>query len=125
MELRWKIRSMLEKTGPPRSNISRHEMAAIKSLEQDKDIRIIQADKGNCTVVINEIDYQYKLNVLLQSGAYEPIAKDPTLKIERKIQSLLSKHKTFSQRIKQSLTPYYTKLPTCMAFQKFINPISH
>jgi hypothetical protein len=71
MEFRWRIRSMLEKTGPPKSNISKQEMAAIKSLKQDKDIRILQADKGNCTVVLDEVEYKNKLNTLLQSGSYE------------------------------------------------------
>jgi hypothetical protein len=85
MEFRWRMRSMLEKTKTPRNNISKQELSALTSLKQNKDIRIIQADKGNCTVMLNEADYQNKLNTLLQSGVYEPIKKYPTLKIERRI----------------------------------------
>ena len=114
---------MLEKTRSPRNNINIQEMAAIKSLKRDKDIRIIQADKGNCTVVLNEVDYQSKLNTLLQSGVYEPIEKDPTLKIERRIRCLLSKHKTsLPTRVKQSLSPYYTKPPHLYGLPKIHKP---
>jgi hypothetical protein len=61
----------------------------VKSLRLNKDIRILQADKGHCTVVLDESEYKDKLNTLLESGVYEPLPKDPTAKDERKVQKLL------------------------------------
>jgi hypothetical protein len=92
MEFKWKIRSTLEKPKPLISNISRTESNALKSLKRNRDIRILPADKENCTVVMNETMYMEKLNTLLDSGVYEPLPKDLTSRTERKIQKLLSKH---------------------------------
>jgi hypothetical protein len=46
-------------------------------------------------------------NTLLNSGVYEPLFKDPTPKIERKIQQILSKFKAvFPAEVKRNLTSY-------------------
>jgi hypothetical protein len=66
------------------------ELKAVKSLKLNKDIRILKAYKGNCEVVLDESKYKDKLNTLLQSGVYEPLSKDPTAKVERNVQKLLS-----------------------------------
>jgi hypothetical protein len=85
MEFRWRIGSMLEKSKSSKRNVTKTELRAVKSLSLNKDIRILQADKGNCTVVLDESKYKEKLNTLLESGVYEPLPKDPTAKIERNI----------------------------------------
>jgi hypothetical protein len=64
--------------------MSTKELKAIKSLRLNKNIRILQADKGNCTVVFDEPKYKEKLNTLLESGVYEHLPKDPTAKVERR-----------------------------------------
>jgi hypothetical protein len=69
------------------------ESVALKSLKNNKEIRILQADKGNCTVMLNESTYAQKISSLLESGVYEILRKDPTSQIERKIRKLLTKHK--------------------------------
>jgi hypothetical protein len=53
MEFRWKIRSMLEKSKSSTPNMTTKEFKAVKSLRLNKDIRILQADMGNCTVVLD------------------------------------------------------------------------
>jgi hypothetical protein len=88
MEFRWKIRSMLEKTNSSRPSTTTYELKAVKSLRLNKDLRIHQADKGNCAVVMDESRYRDKSNTLLESGIYEPLPK-----VEREVQKLLSKHK--------------------------------
>jgi hypothetical protein len=85
---------MLQKSKSPTSNISKKELKALKSLRLNKDIRILPADKGNCTVVLDEIKYRDKINTLLKSGVYEPLSKDPTAKVERRVQQILAKFKT-------------------------------
>jgi hypothetical protein len=68
--------------------MSKKEMKAVKSLRLNQDIRILPADKGNCTVVLDESKYNDKINTLLESGVYEPVHKDPTAKVERKVQQI-------------------------------------
>jgi hypothetical protein len=72
---------MLEKTKPLPINITKQELSAIKTLRKNKEIRILQADKGS--VVLDESDYKKKLDSLLQSGVYELLPRDPTPRIER------------------------------------------
>jgi hypothetical protein len=82
----------------------------MKSLKLNKDIRTLQADKGNWTVVLDESKYKDKLNTLLESGVYEPLPKDPTAKVERKVQNLVSRHTTALRTdLKYKLTPYHSK----------------
>jgi hypothetical protein len=52
MEFRWKVRSMLEKFRSHSPNMTTKELKAVKSLRLNKDIRILRADKGICTVVL-------------------------------------------------------------------------
>jgi hypothetical protein len=70
------------------------ELNSVKSLWLNKDIRFLHTDKDGYAVVFNESKYKEKLNTLLESGVYEHLPKDPTAKVERKVQKLLSKHKT-------------------------------
>jgi hypothetical protein len=42
----------------------------VKSLRLNKVIRILPADKDNCSVVLDEIDYRDKIDTLLKSGVY-------------------------------------------------------
>jgi hypothetical protein len=69
-EFRWKIRSMLEKSKSPRPNLSKKEFKAMRSLRLNKDIMILLADKGNCTVMLDKSKSKYndKLNTLLSPG---------------------------------------------------------
>jgi hypothetical protein len=75
-------------------NMTKKELNAMKSLRLNKDIRICQTDTGNCTVVLDESKYKNKLNSLLEFRVYELLPKDPTAKVERKVQELLSKTKS-------------------------------
>ncbi|CAH1110035.1 unnamed protein product [Psylliodes chrysocephalus] len=49
---------ILRKAKPPNSNISGGEKAAIRSLNEDKNIIILPADKGNTTFVMKHIGLQ-------------------------------------------------------------------
>jgi hypothetical protein len=114
---------MLEKSTPLTSNIIRKESMALKSLKDNKGIRSLQADKGNCTVVLNESAYKEKISSLLKSGVYETLRNDPTAQIERKIWKLLTKHKTpLPAAFKHKLTPYNSKPPHLYVLQKIHKP---
>jgi hypothetical protein len=57
-----------KKPKPLISNITKAESSALKSLIHNKDIRVLAADKGNCTVVMNIPTNMEKLSTLLESG---------------------------------------------------------
>jgi hypothetical protein len=112
MEFMWKIRSMLEKSKYSGPNMTMKELKAVKSLRLNKGFRILNSEKGICTVEFDEFKYKEKLNTLLECGVYELFPKDPTAKVERNIQKLLSKDKTsLPTDLKHKLTPYHSKPP--------------
>ncbi|XP_077498014.1 uncharacterized protein LOC144108719 [Amblyomma americanum] len=77
--------------GPSHSAFSRVERDAIKSLRENERIVILPADKGNATVLQDKADYEKKMLSLLEDGeTYVRLKKDPTLKLEREVQKLLS-----------------------------------
>jgi hypothetical protein len=47
-------------------SLARKELKAIKSLKLNKDITIVQAEKGSCSVVLDGSEYKDKLNTLLR-----------------------------------------------------------
>jgi len=46
------------------SNLAGRELKSIESLKENKDIRILQADKGNCIVVLDGTECKHTLNSL-------------------------------------------------------------
>jgi hypothetical protein len=73
-------------------------------------------------VVLDESKYN-KLNTLLESRIYEPLPEDPTAKVERKVQKLLSKHKTtLPIDPKHKLTPYHCKALHLYGLHKIHKP---
>ena len=60
-ELRWKVRQALEKSKPPKLNISKVERQTIKSLQDDNNNIILPVDKSDDTVVMDRVEYSNKL----------------------------------------------------------------
>ena len=60
-------------------------MRALKDLREDEDIVILPADKGNATVVLDKRDYLTKMNRMLEDDTYKELKRDPTLKVESKV----------------------------------------
>ena len=62
----------------------------MKGLQSDKKIKIIQADKGNATVVLDSTEYDKKVQELLgDKTSYSILKDDPTRTTERKLLNLL------------------------------------
>ena len=123
-ELRWKVRQALEKSKPPKPNISKTERQALKSLQDGNSIIILPADKDNSNVVMGRREYSNKLADLIGDGGYCKVKKDPTLKTERKLSQILGKNKDLIPRTKyRQLIQHYSKLPHITAFQKFIRMV--
>ena len=65
---RSKVAGVLKIARPPKRNIDKEEEQALKELKEDKDIVILKADKGNCTVIMDRPDNDQKINVLLNDN---------------------------------------------------------
>ncbi|XP_072048801.1 uncharacterized protein [Amphiura filiformis] len=85
-ELRTKISSCLVNAKVPNSNLNKEQQEAVNSLGKDKDIFILPADKGRCTVVLDKVDYDKKVSELLSdSKTYELLKRDPTSGYKKKV----------------------------------------
>ncbi|CAM9382875.1 unnamed protein product, partial [Heterosigma akashiwo] len=73
-----------------KSNLSRSHWRAIKSLRADSSIKILPADKGNKTVVMNAGDYLSKLEKRVQAGSNVAIARNPTKSREVALNRLIN-----------------------------------
>ena len=80
-ELRDEVNILLRRVKPPKSNISREEMKALKELREDQDRMVLTADKGVALVVMDRKEYQEKIEGLLATLAYRAITTDPTNKL--------------------------------------------
>ena len=65
---RSKVAGVLKTARLPKRNIDKEEEQALKELKKDKDIVILKADKGNCTVIMDRPDYDQKINALLNDN---------------------------------------------------------
>jgi hypothetical protein len=61
---------MLEKSKSLAPNITRKKSMALKSLKDNKEIRILQSYKENCKVVLNVFTYKEKITSVLEPGVY-------------------------------------------------------
>ena len=75
---------------PPHRNITKAEMIALKNLKDDYERVIMKADKGNCFVVMDKMDYDTKMEALLDDrDTYLPVDKSPFAKIEKELNNRL------------------------------------
>ena len=78
----------------PKSNISKEERKALGELKKDKDLFIMGADKGKCTVVQSRTEYERKVEEMLSDQhTYEKLAKNPTPTYKRKLVDILKRLK--------------------------------
>ena len=70
----------------PTTNFSEEDRKAVSQLRGDKDIQVLQADKGNAIVILNATDYDRKVHALLDYRAsYAVLKKDPIRATERNL----------------------------------------
>jgi hypothetical protein len=74
----WKTRWILEQCKLKCINLAKIEIQGPKSLTRKDEIMISKADKGNCNVVMEKLDYLEKINIILNCEAYEQIKRDST-----------------------------------------------
>ena len=69
-QIRVQVSNAIQFSKAPKPNLSKQEMQALRQLRLDKTRVVLQADKGNCTVVMDETDYSEKINLLLGDKNY-------------------------------------------------------
>ena len=94
-ELRAKVTGVLKSAKPPKSNITKEEWDALSELRKDNKIKILPADKGCATVVLDDDKYDQKVSALLEdTNSYVKLKKDPTKSYPTKLIKLLKEFKT-------------------------------
>jgi len=92
--LRAQVTGLLNNRNPPKSNISNEERAAITTLQKNKSIMVLPADKGRATVLLDTVVYEEKVKGMLADGkTYGKLTKNPTAQYKRKLIELLTKLK--------------------------------
>lgn len=86
-ELRTIVRYQIDefKNRPIKRNLNKKELLALKELQQDKDIMIVKADKGNCSVIMNAIEYQNGIEKEFSKSSYRKTNNDPIDKLQREV----------------------------------------
>ena len=93
-ELRSDVYRALRNSHPPKPNLRKEEMKALKQLKTDKDLMVLTAFKGVAMVVIDRQEYIQKARALLEdTNTYRPIPSDPITKLKNKLVNILKKMK--------------------------------
>ena len=88
--LRSDVTRILSKKRKYTQNTTPEERKALQSLSSRKDLKILPADKGRVTVLMNSNDYYSKLNALLEDkNTYTKLKSDPTNKFKNRLAKLL------------------------------------
>ena len=93
-EFRAKVKAVLKRIQPCKSNITKEEQKALKELKKDTNRVILTADKGTCLLVMDKEEYINKAQDLLKEETYRIIPEHPTSKLKNKLIQLLKKIKT-------------------------------
>ena len=89
-KLRVEVCGALKSAHLPKSNISKEERAAIRSIGKDKAVMVLPADKGKATVVMDTEEYEKKVkDMLSDERTYSKLDSDPTPKYRKKLISIL------------------------------------
>jgi hypothetical protein len=108
---------ILKASGRSRDNLSVAERRALRSLRANADLTVLQADKGNATVVLNIKDYNEKVSALLSAATCRRLPKDPTEAVERKT-TLLLKKSSLPEEAVQQLRPQASRPPRLYGLPK-------
>ena len=92
-ELRAEINRVLRSFHPPKPNLTKSQLQAIRELKRDRDHIVLTADKGVAMVIMDRQDYINKSKHLLNQHTYRAIARNPTNTIKNKLINILKRVK--------------------------------
>ena len=121
-KLRARVANVLKTTRLPPSNITKEERKDLADLKKCQNILMLPSDKRRCTVVVDKISYEAKVNTLLSdTSTYTKLKKDPTRKYQSDLAAVLKK-KDFKTLKEEKVTDdnlYYILYPTACAIPGF------
>ena len=103
--VRVKTCDILQKAKLPKPNTTKEERQALRALKEDSNTVILQADKGNATVLMKTEEYNMKIMQLLNDSPYEEIKTNPIRKVERKTSALIKESNSIPESTKYRLRP--------------------
>ena len=115
--LRHDVVKILSSKRPIRQNITLEERKALQTLSRNNEIKILPADKGRVTVLMNSNDYHTKISGLLTDElTYAKLKSDPTNTFKLKLTRLL---KSWKDTNKISYPLWQKLYPTAAVIPKF------
>ncbi len=88
--VRAEVSSILRRAKLPPKNMDSNVFKALLALRKDPARIILSADKGNCVVVMDKIEYREKaLSLLSDKNTYTVLKSDPTGKTQRDLNAKL------------------------------------
>ncbi len=88
--VRAEVSSILRRAKLPPKNMDSNVFKALLALRKDPERIILSADKGNCVVVMDKIEYREKaLSLLSDKNTYTVLKSDPTGKTQRDLNAKL------------------------------------
>ena len=125
-ELRAEISGILKNAKVPKSNLCAEEKNALQTLRQEKSIKILAADKGRATVVMDTSNYEDKMKAMLADrDTYTKLKSDPTKKFKQELIKMLNKLEKEKKITKQQywyLYPTLEKVPRMYGSPKIHKP---
>ena len=115
-QIRMKTSRIIQHHKSNQDHSSEHQwiLPIIQKLRKDSSIKIMPADKGNVTVILDTGTYESKISHLLDDPNYASIDKVPTKNLEMTIKSKcasLLKRKRISKGLYQHMTNSGSKIP--------------
>ena len=90
-QLRAEVIGTIKNTKLPKSNLTEDQQCALRCLSKEKNIKILAADKGRATVVMDSTEYEAKMKAMLSDPeTYETLKSDPTRKYKQQLISMLN-----------------------------------
>ena len=69
------VASAIKQAKPPKSNIRKEEWAAVSNLKKDTSIVILEADKGNVSVVMDTDEYENKVYDIIEKEPFKRLSE--------------------------------------------------
>ena len=79
--LRQECSMILRKSKPPKSNLSKEEICALKSLRNNNDIVVLKTNKRGAAIILDKVDYIIKMNDHLDYSSYSKLKFNPLPKV--------------------------------------------
>ena len=102
-------------------------LIALSDLKKDKDLHITKADKSNCVVILNKVDYNEKMKTLLSDkDTYTKIHKNPletvNSEFNKKLKGYLVGHTDLIKRL-STISPSLPYMYGLIKTHKTNNPV--